>query len=195
MADDAPAIDPALTRAKQLIDKLWSDGKVGKDVRAHAKEMFPDITLPDDQIEPTLAPLRAEAEEMRNELKAIREERAAEVKARDEARTQQNLEAALTAAGSKYHLTGDGFDKMVAHMKETGNYTDAEGAAAWVAQQTPPPQAPGPSWAPQDLNLFGTSERDEKLALLHRDPVKYQDAEIMEMLRDPDKYVRDTFAA
>jgi hypothetical protein len=79
-------------------------------------------------------------------------------------------------------------------MKETGNVTDADAAAAWVISQTPKP-APtnAPSWLPTDINLFGTKEKDERFEALHTDPRKYMDDQIREFVRDPDKYVEETF--
>jgi hypothetical protein len=92
-------------------------------------------------------------------------------------------------------LTSDGLDKMVERMKATKNYSDAEAAAAWVAQQMPAPAAPGPTWAPKSMDLFGTKNANEKYKALHADPLAFADAELMEFSRDPDKYVRETFAA
>ena len=56
---------------------------------------------------------------------------------------------------------------MVARMKETGNYADADAAAAWVASKTPAAAPAGPTWRSQDLNLFGSKDKDETLAKLH----------------------------
>ena len=48
------------------------------------------------------------------------------------------------------------------------------------------------------MNLVGSKHgdpNDEKLRMLHTDPERYRDNEIMEFFRDPDKYVADTAAA
>jgi len=183
----------AQQRAEALINSLWNDASLGPTVRKAAKSQFPDISIPDDQIEPVVQLVKNEAEQVRNELKTLREERDAERKTAEEAKQRANLERSLDEARNKFGLTSEGFDAMVNRMKETGNFSDAEAAAAWVASKTPPKQAAGPTWAPQSLNLFGSKNYDENLAALHRDPQEYMDQQLTEFVRDPDKYVADTF--
>lgn len=189
-----------MIRAQQLVEALWLDGKSGAALHAKAKELFPDIRTPSD----TTALLSAQMEErfsaqfnaQAEELKKLREERAAErEEAAKEAADKQKLsfEKQINAARDAYNLTDEGFDKMVARMKETGNYTDPESAAAWVASKTPPAPISGPTFGPQELNLFGSSQADEKMAALHRDPQRYMDMELTEFSRDPARYVAETF--
>ena len=186
-------------RARALIQALWNDKELGAGVRRRAKEAYPDIQTPEDSLEPVmnerLAPLRAENESLKASFEALSEKFSAREKAVSEKEAQETLRASLNLARDKFSLTDDGFDKMVARMKETGNYQDAEAAAAWVASVTPPPAKAKPDWMPQAMNLFGSNERDESLALLHRNPEAYADSQIAEMLRDPDAYVRATFGA
>jgi hypothetical protein len=182
-------------RAAKLLDALWNDSKVGGALRAKTRELFPEVSLPDDQFEPMVAPLREALDATTTELKALREERAAEKKAAEETKFQSDFESRIEQARDKFRLTPEGFDAMVSRMKETQNYTDADAAAAWVKSQEPPPKQAGPSWAPQKLDLFGSANTDEKFKLLHTDPQAYQDAELQEFVADPDKYVRDTFGA
>lgn len=183
----------AQIRAEELINSLWNDANVGPAVRKTAKSKFPEIQIQDDLIEPVVRAVKDEAEQARNEIKALREERDAERKSAEEAKQRANLERSLDEARNKFGLTSEGFDAMVARMKETGNFTDAEAAAAWVASKTPPKQTAGPTWAPQSLNLFGSKDYDESLASLHRDPQGYMDRQLTEFVSDPDKYVADTF--
>jgi ElaB/YqjD/DUF883 family membrane-anchored ribosome-binding protein len=186
-------------RAQKLIQALWNDKEYGAGIRRKAKEFYPDIQTPEDSLEPVMneriAPLKAENDELKARFEALSEKVAAREKAATEKETEEKLRSALEEARDRYSLTQDGFDKMVARMKETGNYQDAEAAAAWVASKTPPPAKAKPDWMPQAMNLFGSNERDESLALLHRNPEAYADAQIAEMLRDPDAYVRATFGA
>lgn len=186
-------------RAARLISALWNDKDVGAAIRRKAKEQFPDIQTPEDNFEPVLnerlSPLKAENDALKATLEALSEKVSAREKAQTEKEAQDTLRSSLNQARDKFNLTDDGFDKMVSRMKETGNYQDAEAAAAWVASVTPPPAKPKPDWMPQAMNLFGSNERDENLALLHRNPEAYADSQIAEMLRDPDAYVRATFGA
>lgn len=195
---DAPAAKTAdEARALEIFNEVFNDAtsEAGKALRAKAKEKNPALRLPEDAVEPLVAPFREENAALKARLDAMEAERAEEKKTREDDAAKSNLEAALAGARQRFNLTDEGFDKMVARMKETGNYGDAEAAAAWVAQQTPPPQAPGPYLGPQNIDLFGSSEKDERFALLHQDPGgKFLDREFTDFIADPDKYVREAFA-
>jgi hypothetical protein len=193
---EATAIDPA-ARAQELLESLWNDSSLGSKVRAKAKEMYPDVNIPEDQFSPMIAPLQNELNAAKEDLAAMRAERLAEKEAREEASARSNLEDALAGARQKYNLTDEGFDKMVARMKETGNYADADASAAWVAQQTPAKTVNKADWLPRKINLFGSAEESEEadFKLLHINPLAYQDDQLSRFAADPDKYVAETFAA
>jgi ElaB/YqjD/DUF883 family membrane-anchored ribosome-binding protein len=193
MADDPNPAPAAKSRLEQLADTLWNDkGPAGAAYRAKAKELFPDVPLPEEAAEAAVEPVKAELTALQAKFDEMIAERAAEKKAAEDAAVQTNLETAVANARAKFHLTEDGFDKMVARMKETGNYTDAESAAAWVAMQTPAPTAPGPYLGPQALDLFGSKNKNEAFELLHRDPTgAFLDSEFREFLANPDKYVQE----
>jgi metal-dependent amidase/aminoacylase/carboxypeptidase family protein len=193
MAETA-IVDPA-KRAQALVDKLWGDkSATGAAVRKAAKEMYPDINIPDEQAEIAAAPLKAEIEDMRGQLKSAMDRLAAKEKADEDMRVETDLSVKIAAAAREFNLTDSGKAKMMERMKETGNYTDAQAAAAYVVSQMPKP-APSnsPSWLPEAANLFGTQQRDEQFEALHKDPRKYMDDQLREFSRDPDKYVADTF--
>jgi hypothetical protein len=184
----------AQIRAAELLDDLLRDGELGGKIRKLAKAKFPDANIVDIEsvAEPLVAPLKAENKALKERLDALE---AGLQKDKTDAETraaQTNLEQALAKARQDYNLTDEGFDKMVARMKETGNYADADAAAAWVASKTPPAAPAGPLWRSQDLNLFGTKDKNEELARLHRDPIGFQDDQIEEFLRNPDKFVAET---
>lgn len=183
----------AAARMSALLEDIWKDKNLGAAVRKRAKEKFPDITLPEETMDPALAPLQEELKAAREELKTIREERAAEKKEADESRIKRTLEDGINSARDKYRLTEDGFDKMIKRMKDSGNYADPEAAAAWVAQQEPPPASPGPSWAPQNVKVPGSPVDDAKLKKLLTDPTGYADDELRDFVKNPDQYVTDTF--
>ena len=184
----------AWKRAYELVSDKWNDPSIGKTLREAAKQKFPDVpAVPglDERIDPILAPMRAENESMRNAMAAMQAERAAEKKAAEDAALQAKLSNSIDAAVNKFGLTDEGRAKMMERMQQTGNYGDPEAAAAWFVQSNPPPPPPGPTWSPQDLNLFGSKETDERFALLHKDPTgKFFDAEMAEFYRDPDGYTR-----
>src|SRR5271170_1619700 len=146
-----PVVEPTEQekRTKALFQTLWNDDKLGAAVRAKAKEVYPDITLPDEQFAPLVAPLKAQIDELTATLAAEREERTKKEAETAEANAAKTFEERAQASREKYSLTPDGFDKMIDHMRQTSNYTDFEGAAAWVAGQMPKPVQPGPYLGPQ----------------------------------------------
>lgn len=183
----------AQIRALQVLEDSWNDPDFGPALQRKVKAKFPDAKTNDDVFGPILKPVADRADKLEKELEKLREERAEERKASDEAKLKQTLDESLTAARQRYSLTEEGFDKMVARMKETGNYSDAEAAAAWVASKTPPAPVAGPSWRPQSMNLFGSKKYDEAMAELHRDPQDYMDSQLAQFVSDPDGYVAETF--
>jgi hypothetical protein len=190
--DQNPAPTPE-DRYQKLAESLWNDSDLGATVRKRAKSLFPDIVIPEDSAEPLIAPIRAELEAMRAERIAEKEAAAKEKEERAQAKAQTKLEDMLVSARQKYSLSDEGFDKMCERMKATSNYSDAEAAAAWVAQQNPPAPPPRAYLGPQKANFYGTGQADEeRFGLLHRDPFgAFLDAEMTEFMNDPDKYVRD----
>jgi hypothetical protein len=185
----------AQIRAEELLNALWSDGEIGAKVRQAAKSKFPDAKIVDDVVAPFVAPLMEQNKKLQERLDKFETDRTAERAEAEERTAQANLEQRLDVARRNFSLTDDGFDRMVARMKDTGNYADADAAAAWVASKTPPVAPKGPSWSPQDIDLFGSKNKDEAKEKLHRDPVGYQDDVLGEFYRDPDKFVRETLGA
>jgi hypothetical protein len=174
-----------LERAQKLVDAQWKDPKNGAAFRAKAKELFNDISLPEDQVDPVVAPLREKLESLETANKTLLER--IEKRDKDEAdkAAQTSLETALENARKKYSLTDEGFDKMVSRMKETSNYTDAEAAAAWVASNMPAPKtANGPSWQPQNLDFYGSKVQNDDFALLHKDPEAFFDQTVSQILTE-----------
>jgi hypothetical protein len=198
-ADDVKPATQSQIRAEALLAELMADGKLGADIRKAAKAKFPDIRTVDEVAEPVVAPLRAENEALRARLDKLEESRAADRKYWDEQTAKQTIDAALEQARKNYNLTDEGLDKAVARVKEMGAQGDmaaaVDAAAAWVASKTPPAQVKGPTWAPQDLNLFGSKDKDDALVKLHRDPVGYQDDVLSDFFRDPDRFVRESQGA
>jgi hypothetical protein len=183
----------ALHRSKELIDALWNDGEVGKKIQAAAKAKWDDIRTTDDIMSPIVEPHLNKMKALEEKYEKLLEERLEEKRAAEDERVKLKLEEQLEKARRDYNLTEEGFNQMVDRMKATGNYSDAEAAAAYVASKAPPAKVAGPTWAPQDLDLFGSKNRNDALVELHRDPMGYMDSQLTEFVSDPDKYVRDTF--
>ena len=190
-------ITPEHERALALVNSLWHDADVGLKLQEKAKAAFPDIRTTNEAYAPIRADMDRQLAAQQKIIDDMKAERDADRAAREAdaaERQKKTFEQQIAAARDAYSLTDEGFDKMVARMKETGNYTDPESAAAWVASKTPPKPVSGPTFGPQDLNLFGSSKRDEKMAALHKDPQRFMDMELSEFVSDPDRYIRETFA-
>jgi len=187
----APQIPVEYQRAFELVNSLWNDGETGSKIRAKAKEKY-NITTPDDTIEPMVAPLKAEIKALQEKLAKRDEDEAKAAKEAQESSAKKTFEDSLASAREKYNLTQEAVEKLLKRMQDTNNYGDVEAAALWVIDGQPKAPAPGPSWAPKNLDLKGNLDK-EMVKLLHSDPVAYQDAQLDEFTRDPDKYVRETF--
>lgn len=184
----------AYKRADSLLADLLADGELGSKVRAAAKKKFNLTNTIDDQAEPIVAPLRQQIKALEENNKAMAERLEKKDKEDQEKAAEVEFTKKLGKARDHFKLTDEGVEKVIARMKETQNYTDVMGAAAFIVSETPQPKpvVPGPSWLPQRMNLFGTSERTEAFELLHKDPQKYQDRELSKFVSDPDGYVRET---
>lgn len=183
-------------RAARLIEDLWNDPEIGARIQAKAKEQFPDVRTPDAGLAPHLDPIRKQNEALQKQLDELKAERAKEREDAEKVKQEADkatYEQRIHEARKSFNLTDEGFDKMIERMKATGNYQDPLAAAAFVASQNPPPPAPGPTFGPQSLNLFGSEKADDRFKSLHRDPQHFMDEELSLFVRDPDRYVSETF--
>lgn len=189
-----PPVRPAtesMIRAEQLINELLNDSEIGSTIRAKAKTKYPDVRFPEDTLKPVLDEFKSKNEALEKQLKEVAEKLATREKEDAEAKTFSQLQNAVDRACKEYALTEEGRNKMLERMKETGNVTDVDAAAAWVASKAPPAQVPGPTWATKSMDLFGSQNRDEKFAALHKNPEQFLENELVEFAKDPDKYARE----
>lgn len=177
-----------LQRSRELIGKAWGSPELRPGLRKLLKEVMPDYQVPDDHFDVLAQPLRAQNEALAKQL----EEMSVNLKQRDEAaaKREQDLRDSqyadrLEAATKRFNLTDEGRQKMIDHMKATGNYTDPLGAAAYVVSQEPPTMVPGPMYGSSTLNFAGVGDSSEmeRYKLLHSGldgPSRYLEAEIRE---------------
>src|SRR5271165_1290005 len=183
-------------RAAQLIEALWNDPELGAKIQARAKEKFPDVRTPDSGLAPYIEPVKKQIEAQAAEMQKLRDElaeRDKKDKERQDAADALTYTQKLAAARDAFSLTDEGYQKMIDHMKATSNYSDAMGAAAFIASQNPPPPPPGPSFGPQDLNFVGSAKADDRFKSLHTDPQNYMDEELALFFKDPARYTAETF--
>lgn len=191
MTDPRPATQTEI-RAAQLFEKLFKDPDLGVAIRQRAKAEFPDIVIPEDTLTPLVTPLQKQIETLAEQNKALLEKFSKREAEDLERSTFTSLQDRVNKAVATFSLTEAGKAQMLDRMKETGNYTAPEDAAAFIAHSNPKPAAL-PAWATTNLDFLGSKDYDEKMAQLHRNPQAYEDAELLEFAKNPDKYVAETF--
>lgn len=191
MTDPRPATQTEI-RAAQFFEKIFHDPDLGPTIRKRAKAEFPDIVIPEDTLTPLVTPLQKQIETLAEQNKVLLEKFSKREAEDLERSTFTSLQDRVNKAVATFSLTEAGKAQMLDRMKETGNYTAPEDAAAFIAHSNPKPAAL-PAWATTNLDLFGTKDYDEKMAQLHRNPQAYEDAELLEFAKNPDKYVAETF--
>lgn len=186
MPDPTPG-DAELQRSRDLIAKAWADPELRPGLRKHVKELFPDRRLPDDDFDAISAPLRQQNEALSKQIEEMRaslKKRDEDAEKREQERRDADYGRSLDVAARRFALTDEGREKMFAHMRASGNYTDPMGAAALVASETPPALPSGPLYGPNSIHFAGTGETDqEKYKVLLsglRGPEEYLEREIRE---------------
>lgn len=179
-----------LEASRKLLASVYQDPNLRGGIRDHIKKHFPDRHLIDDDVEAATGPIRKELEKLQKQ----NEELLANFKKRDEnedksRKEQQDADYAtrLHSARRQFNLTDEGFDQMVARMKETGNYTDPMAAAAYIVSQAPPALPPGSLYGTNISTFAGHGEpaADQDYKLLHSGldgPARYLE-----------KHIRDAF--
>ena len=173
-------------RALKLLNTMADHPERGVEFKRMAKSVDGTLNFADletaDRIQKPLQEKLSATEKRLAELEASRDQDKLEREQRQQVRA---LNDDVDQAAKRFGLTADGRSKMTARMQEKGNL-DAEAAAAWVAAQTPKgsPSEGNGTFAPAALNLFGSAEKDDSMAALHTDPVRWQDAEIHKIMQE-----------
>ena len=179
-----------LRRSNKLLESLVADPAKGLDYQRALKEKDPTLKFAALDIADTVtAPLRQELTEHKTALQKIQEEREAERLAAVNAKQESTLRDSIGAAQAKYKLTKESTDKLVEFMVEKG-IGDAMIAAPAFMETLPKPPAPQPAsqYMPQFVNPFGTGDvtgSDPNIEFLHKDPIRWQDAETLKILNEP----------
>lgn len=176
----------------KLAQEIWGDEKVGMAVKERYKEMHPEANIPEVVVaqssrrveQELLSKVEAKEKALEDRISAFE----ANQKARDEADSNRVAEAEFArdveATKKKYQLTDEGMSKVFDRMK-TKNNPDVEAAAAWVTDhEVKAAPVTNSSYAPQDMNLYGSSQGDTEWAELNKNPVKYGDRVLGEMVND-----------
>lgn len=194
MADGSAPID-ANARAAAIVNRLWNDRSgVGDKIKAAAKELFPDVTIPADPVDEALAPLKEQITALQTTLAERDAKEAEAAQAALEKTAENELTSKLEAARKAFGLTDAGVEAVKARMLETKNFGSPEDAALYVLKDEKPVNTAGSgALGPQQVDFFGkqAGEDEERLKLLFSDPDgAFLDAEIAKMQADPADYVR-----
>lgn len=193
MADElSPEIQQEIEmgrRARVLLDKLMTSKANGLAFKKMIKAELPEAKMPDlDLIDEVSKPFDERIGKLEKTLSEEREERNKEKLAAKDKEEEGSLRGQLDNIKKEYGFTDEGLQKVIARMQEKKN-PDVEAAAAWVAKQEPKAKPTATSeYLPQTMNLYGTNEKDETWEKLHKNPMKYFDDTVTEILNNPDKF-------
>lgn len=171
-----------LRRAHALIEKLAGSPKSRRHFERAVKEEFPDVRTQEEEAEdmarPYVAKVEQTAKELREELDAIRAEKA---KAAEDAADSALYSSFLRLKDQGY--TDEGMQKIAAIMKDR-NIADPEAAAALYDRQNPRQAEPAPSsWEPARWNIGDDAVGPDTKALFEN-PDKWADLETGRVLAE-----------
>lgn len=168
-----------------VLRSLWNDKEEGLSIKRRAKAKFPELHVPElDTIETVTKPYDQKLSKMEEENKQLRERFDKYEREKIEASEEADFTKDLDSAFKRFSLTEDGKKKAIDRMREKKS-VDAEAAAAWVVSQEPKQKPTASSnYLPQSMNLYGSTEQDDKWGDLNKDPVKFADREIANILSD-----------
>lgn len=170
---------------KAVIDKMWNDPESGLDFKRKVKAIVPDAQIPElDMIDTTVKPIQEQLAKKDEAIKTLTERLDKWEKSHTDEREESELSKTLDAAKSRFKLTEDGMEKVIARMKEKNN-PDAEAAAAWVAQMEKKAKPiSGASFSPSAINLYGSNSEDDSWKALNQNPEKWFDNEVATMMNE-----------
>ena len=142
-----------LQKSHEVLMKLNGDAQTRPLLEKALKHHFPDVTTEEETAERLVKPqieafTRDVVTPLADELKALREARAAE----QQARTQSQLEDAFTEIRRKRGFTDEGVDAIKKLMVDR-SIADPFAAAALFAEQNPPVETNAPGWSPTHWNI------------------------------------------
>lgn len=156
-------------KLNQMLDTIWTDPKVGEQVRRRMKEIDPTIPIPDDH--PVAAQLTGQLKDTQSALDKLREEYAADKLANSTKDQESNLRKVIGEVQTKRGMTDESVDGTIKMMQDRG-IADFDAAAALYLEGVPKakPQSASSRMFDTKPNLFGTQTKDDQWEQLHTDP-------------------------
>ena len=153
-----------LNGAHTLLDQLMVSPKTKRDLQKLVKAVHPNVVTDDELAEPTIAPLRAELEELKSFKKKYED---------------SQIENQFSSAFKRLQDDGwteDGVEKLKKLMVDR-QIPDVDAAAALFEKQNPPARALPPAVQSRDWSI---GDKD--------------DDKFKRLLDDPDRFARDEAA-
>ena len=180
-----------LNGVSTLNNALWNDPKVGMVMKERTKELYPNANIPEvDAVvsarkveHELLTKVEAKEKAIEDRIAAFEAKQLATDEAAKNAQAEKTFSAEIDATKKKYNLTAEGMEKVFARMKEKNN-PDVESAAAWVTDHEVKAPVQNSNHSPSNMNLYGSSDGDAEWASLNKNPQKWGDATLTEMIND-----------
>jgi hypothetical protein len=172
MAEVADTELQQLRAAMSLFEQVWGDPTIGEQVRKRAKEIKPDIVIPDDH--PVAKRALAELADTKTALETLRGEYQQDKAARQQERAEAKLRADLGTVQERFHFTDDAMAKTIEIMQER-QLADPEAAALIYRESLPKaaPQSHSAKFFDGKADMFGTTRVDEQWRTLHENPDQF----------------------
>lgn len=179
-------------RAMTLLNKMWDR----PDFQKIAKEVDPTVRTPADVAEPFVAPIRAELDAERTRTTVLTDRIDKFIAGQTEMAEDAKFRSKLGDTQSKYRLTDDGMNDVMALMKER-QIADPEAAAAlWQSNQPKPKVSLGSSLSPSSMQPSeimagsryggGAIMSEDSMKLLNTKPLDWMTAAAIEILNEPE---------
>lgn len=153
----------------QLFDQIWNDPEQGEAVRRKAKQLNPNIQIPDENpvAKQAFAKLAATEERVTGLQTAFDEYR---TKA-EQKEAETKLRSTLGDVQTKFGFTDDAMAKTIEIMQQR-QLADPEAAALIYRESLPKatPTSPSARFFDGKADMYGTTKVDEKWEKLHVDP-------------------------
>lgn len=153
-----------------LFDQIWNAPDVGAQVRRKAKELRPQIQIPDEH--PIVTEARAQRAEIETKLTGLETafndyRTAAETKS-----AETRLRTQLGEVQDRFKFTDEAMANVVKTMQDR-QLADPEAAALLYREslpKSPPSSANNRLFSDNKADMFGTTKQDEAWEKLHTDP-------------------------
>jgi hypothetical protein len=176
-------------RALAALNAMWASPEHGLAVKRAYKAIYPSASIPEvDSPALVVAPVVEKVSQVEAAVTSLAERLDAMQLDSTNARENARLGSSIDRAVQKYRLTDEGRATLIEQMKERQN-PDAESVAAWmVSEIARPAPATTSAFAPQSFTAAGLEDiaAEESLKELDRNPTRWFDKTVSEMLNDPE---------